>query len=314
MTLVPAHTYSIVARDPETEQLGVAVQSHYFNVGSIVTWAQAGVGVVATQSFAEISYGPLGLALLRAGKSAEQTLTGLLAADPQAQTRQVAMADAQGNVATHTGSKCIEAAGHRQGAGYSVQANLMARDTVWDAMAGAYEGAGGDLAERLMVALEAAEAEGGDIRGKQSAALLVVSGELMSNSWGGRIFDLRVDDHPEPLPELRRLLAIARAYKHADEAEQHLVAASESGDEEHIRLATEHFDRAVQLMPGLDANPEPLYWYAVSLTTAGKIEDALPLFRTVFASGEHWRELVPRLVKADLLPNDREVIAKIVGL
>jgi len=200
-----------VAHDPETGQLGVAVQSHYFCVGSIVPWAEAGVGAVATQSFAEISYGPLGLILMRAGKTPRQALDALLAVDPQAENRQVGMVDAKGNVAAHTGSKCIEEAGHREGKGYTVQANLMLNNTVWDAMAEAFEGTKADLADRLLAALFAAEAAGGDIRGKQSAALLVVGGERTGNGWGDRIFDLRVDDNRAPLDELQRLLKISRA-------------------------------------------------------------------------------------------------------
>jgi uncharacterized Ntn-hydrolase superfamily protein len=172
-----AHTYSIVARDPETGQLGVAVQSHWFSVGAIVPWAEAGVGAVATQSFVEPSYGPLGLALMRAGKSAPEALKSLLASDAQADVRQVAMIDAQGRVASHTGVYCIAAAGHRIGANYSAQANLMLKETVWDAMAKAFESAKGDLADRLLSALEAAQGEGGDIRGKQSAAIVVVTGK-----------------------------------------------------------------------------------------------------------------------------------------
>jgi uncharacterized Ntn-hydrolase superfamily protein len=305
--LRPVYTYSIVARDAQTNQLGVAVQSHYFSVGPIVPWAEAGVGAVATQSFVEVSYGPLGLAMMRAGRSPRQALDGLLAADPQAEVRQVAMVDAQGNVAAHTGGKCIQAAGHRTGDGYSVQANLMLRDTVWGAMANAYETAQGDLAERLMIALEAAEAEGGDIRGKQSAALLVVKGEPSGRPWSDRLFDLRVDDHPEPLPELRRILSIARAYRHADEAESALVTGSDD------ERAAREFERAVQLMPGLEANPEPLFWHAVALVTANKVDAALPIFSRVFATNPAWRELVPRLVPAGLLPDDEEVIRRVVS-
>jgi uncharacterized Ntn-hydrolase superfamily protein len=312
MTLIPAHTYSIVARDPETNQLGVAVQSHYFCVGGIVPWAEAGVGAVATQSFAEASYGPLGLEMMRAGKSAEQALTGLLASDPQAHTRQVAMVDIHGNTAAHTGHKCIEAAGHRQGAGYSVQANLMLKDTVWDAMAEAYEAAsrrpGADLAERLVQALEAAEAEGGDIRGKQSAALLVVTGEPTGRPWSDRLFDLRVDDHSDPLGELRRLLAISRAYRHGDRAERLLVEGT-AGD--NIEAAAQEFNKAAELMPDADANPELHYWHAVALANSGRVDDALPIFRKVFALDPAWRDLIPRLARADLLPGDQEIIDKI---
>src|ERR1700737_4704910 len=168
-------TYSIVARDKETGELGVAVQSHYFQVGPVVPWALAGVGAVATQSHVNHSYGPLGLDLMQAGYSAEQALAAVTAGDPQANVRQCAMVDAAGNVAAHTGSKCIPAAGHLTGDGFSVQANLMEKDTVWAAMADAYTTTDAPLAERMMAALDAAEAEGGDIRGQQSAAMLVVT-------------------------------------------------------------------------------------------------------------------------------------------
>jgi len=284
------------------------VQSHYFAVGPVVPWAEAGVGAVATQSFVEVSYGPLGLAMMRAGKSAEEALQGLLASDPRVDVRQVAMVDIHGNVAAHTGQKCIQAAGHRTGAGYSAQANLMLNDTVWGAMAEAYEGAEGDLAERLMVALEAAEAEGGDIRGKQSAALLVVTGTPTGKPWADKLFDLRVDDHPEPLPELRRILSIARSYRLSDEAETALVTGSQN--EETI---ADEYRRAFEMMPD-SSNPEIAYWQAVALTNSGKLDEALPIFAKVFAADPHWRDLTPRLVPAGLLVDDEEAIRRIVEL
>ncbi|MGH9856169.1 MAG: DUF1028 domain-containing protein, partial [Blastocatellia bacterium] len=215
-----AHTYSIVARDPDTGQLGVAVQSHWFSVGAIVPWAEAGIGAVATQSFVEPAYGPLGLALMRVGKSAPEALKSLLASDAQADVRQVAMIDAQGRIASHTGEHCIAAAGHRAGANYSAQANLMLKDTVWDAMAKAFENAKGDLADRLLAALEAAQIEGGDIRGKQSAAIVVVTGKPTGKPWADRIFDLRVEDHPEPVAELKRLVKLQRAYAHMNTGDE----------------------------------------------------------------------------------------------
>ena len=225
----PVHTYSIVARDPATGELGVAVQSHWFSVGSVVTWAEPGVGAVATQSFVEVSYGPLGLELMQAGKTAEQALAALLAADPHPQVRQVAMVDRHGNVAAHTGDSCIAAAGHQTGEQYSVQANLMERDTVWGAMARAYESAEGDLAERLMASLEAAEAEGGDIRGRQSAAILVVPAAGEGRPWRETVVDLRVEDHPRPLAELRRLLRVHRAYQHMNRGDERMAAEDMPG-------------------------------------------------------------------------------------
>ena len=206
-------TYSLVARDPDTGQLGVAVQTRAFGVGRAVPWALAGVGAVATQSFTEKSYGPLGLELLRAGRSAEQTLRGLVTADSEAEVRQVAIVDVKGRAAAHTGARCIAEAGHLVGDGYSVQANMMRSDEVWPAMATAFEAATGTLATRLLAALDAAEAAGGDFRGRQAAALLVVEAESRGKPWDERVSDLRVEDHADPVGELRRLLRLEEAYR-----------------------------------------------------------------------------------------------------
>ena len=304
-----ANTYSIVAYDPEGDQLGVAVQSHFFCVGSLAPWAEAGVGAVATQSYVEISYGPLGLEMMRAGKNAEQTLNGLLASDPQADTRQVAMVDTQGNVATHTGARCIAEAGHRQGQNYSVQANLMLKDTVWDAMAQAYEDSTGDLAERMLAAMEAAEAEGGDLRGKQSAALLVVSGQPAGTPWSGRVFDLRVDDNPEPLNELRRLVALSRAYIQAAKASQ--SHSQEPLDSTTLEAAAQQIQNVIQT-PELAGNLEPLFWYAVNLVSVGQVDAALPFFKQVFEEDPRWRELIPRLASVDYIPNQTALVEQIL--
>lgn len=303
------HTYSIVAYDPENEQLGMAVQSHYFCVGPIVGWAESGIGVVATQSDAEISYGPLGLAMMRAGKTAEQALQGLIAGDPRIDVRQVAMVDAKGNVATHTGKGCIAEAGHRQGAHYSVQANLMLKNTVWDAMAEAYESAQGDLADKMMVALEAAEAEAGDLRGKQSASLLVVSSRLTPAPWEERLVDLRVDDNPEPLKELRRLLTIHQAYSQAAAASKILI--DKDRDDKQYESANRQYQKAIQI-PEMAGNPELLFWYAFDLVTAERVEDALPLFKQVFDINPQWRDLVPRLVESGSMTNDPDLIEQIL--
>src|SRR5438552_4472358 len=208
----PVHTFSIIARDPATGELGVAVQSHWFSVGPIVPWVEAGVGAVATQSFVDPSYGKLGLDLMRAGKSAPEALKALIAGDAASDVRQVAMIDTQGRVAAHTGAKDIQAAGHKVGTNYSVQANLMLNDTVWPAMSRAFEAAKGDLADRMLAALDAAQAAGGDIRGRQSAALILVSGKPTGKAWVDRVFEVRVDDSTEPLKEVRRLVILQRAY------------------------------------------------------------------------------------------------------
>ncbi|HNU82737.1 MAG: DUF1028 domain-containing protein [Acidobacteria bacterium] len=297
-----AHTYSIVARDPVTGDLGVAVQSHWFQVGAMVAWAEAGVGAVATQSFVEPAYGPRGLAAMRAGRSAREALDDLLAADPQRAVRQVAMVDAAGRVAAWTGERCVAAAGHLTGEGFSVQANMMARDTVWAAMAKAYRETKGDLAARLLAALAAAEAEGGDIRGRQSAALLVVRAQPTGIPGHDTLVDLRVDDHPAPLVELARLLGVHRAYEEMNRGDE-AFAANE------VTRALAHYTRAQELAPEIVELP---FWQAVTLFAAGEEERALPIFARVFAAEERWRELVRRLPAAGLLPDDPEKLEKIL--
>jgi uncharacterized Ntn-hydrolase superfamily protein len=301
--LRPVHTYSIVARDAETGQLGVAVQSHWFSVGGVVTWAEPGVGAVATQSFSLKSYGPLGLELMRSGMSADAALTALLAGDAHADVRQVGMVDAQGNVANHTGENSIRAFCNIEGEGFAVQANLMGPDTVCTAMAAAYRAAQGDLAARMMAALEAAQAEGGDIRGQQSAALLVVSGDRTQPAWSGRIFDLRVEDHRRPLEELSRLLALARAYNLMTEGDDAVAA----GD---MATARARYAAAMELAPN---NHEMMFWTAVTMAGAGQVDEAMPLFRRAFRLHPPWRELVTRLPEAGLLPDDPALMNRILG-
>lgn len=300
--LHPVNTYSIVAYDTVTGQFGAAVQSHWFKVADVI-WLEPGVGAVATQSLVEFSYGPLGLEMMKNGKSAELALEGLLVSDPQNAVRQVAMIDSNLVIAAHTGDKCIAEAGHRIGANYSVQANLMEKATVWDAMAVAFESAEGDLADKMMAALEAAQAEKGDIRGKQSAAMVVVSGEPTGRPWVDRIVDIRVDDSPEPLKELRRLLNITRAYDHMNKGDEYIAVND-------FENANKEYAAAAELAPG---NAEILFWHAATLVTAGEVDRSLPLFKQVFEMDENWRVLIPRLVKADLLPDDDEIINKIVA-
>ncbi|GBD33445.1 hypothetical protein HRbin33_02436 [bacterium HR33] len=300
----PVHTYSIVAVDTVTGEIGAAVQSHWFSVGSIVTWAEPGVGAVATQSFVEPAYGPRGLALMRSGLSAPAALAALLAADPDSQVRQVAMIDARGRVAAHTGSRNIPAAGHYIGRGYSVQANLMRSAEVWPAMARAFEQAGGDLAGRLLAALEAGERAGGDIRGRQSAALVVVSGDRSRPGWE-KIYDLRVEDSPEPLAELRRLLRVARAYRAATEGDNYITAGQ-------VDSAMAAYSRAAALLPDSATNGELVYWQAVTLAGLGREEEAIPLFRRAFAQDTSWIELLRRLPAAGLLPQDSVLIERII--
>lgn len=296
---LPVHTYSIVARDPQTGELGVAVQSHYFSVGSVVPWAEAGVGAVATQSFVEVSYGPLGLELMKAGKTAPQALEALLASDEARDVRQVAMIDADGNVAAHSGKKCIADAGHISGKNYSVQANLMANDKIWPAMSQAFENSKGTLAERMLAALEAAQKAGGDIRGEQSAAMVIVSGKKTGVWWKDRLLDLRVEDNPHPLQEMRRLLQIHEAYRHEDRGDNFVA-------EKNLPAALKEYEAAAQLAPD---NNELLFWYAVGAYTAGDEKKALELFKEVFDRDPRWLQLVDRLPASDLLP--AEAVEKI---
>jgi uncharacterized Ntn-hydrolase superfamily protein len=299
----PVATYSIVARDPKTGDLGVAVQSHWFSVGSVVPWAESGVGAVATQSFVKVSYGPQGLALMRLGKSAPDTLASLLAQDDAREVRQVAMVDASGRVATHTGARCIQAAGHHGGAGYSVQANLMENDTVWPAMAKAFESAEGELAERMLAALEAAQREGGDIRGRQSAAMLVVRAKSSGHPWDDRLVDLRVEDHPDPLGELARLLKLAHAYDHMNQGDLRV----EKGD---VDGAMREYSAARELAP---ACYEMSFWAGITMASAGRLEEAVPLVQRSFEGEPRLRKLVPRLPAAGLLPDKPEVIERLTS-
>jgi uncharacterized Ntn-hydrolase superfamily protein len=299
----PIHTYSIVARDPDNGQLGVAVQSHWFSVGPLVPWIEAGVGAVATQSFVEVSYGPLGLDLMRAGKSAPQALKALVEIDPKREVRQVAMIDSQGRVAAHTGKSCIIEAGHFKGTQFSVQANLMLKNTVWKAMAEAYQSTKGDLIERLMAALEAAEKEGGDIRGRQSAAIIVVSGQPTGQLWRDRIIDLRVEDHPDPIEELKRLVKVHRAYEHMNKGDEYLA-------QEDVEAALKEYSAAEQLTPD---NMEMVFWHAVTMASSNRVEESLPLFKKVFKADYNWAVLLPRLPKSGLLPDKPELVKKILS-
>jgi uncharacterized Ntn-hydrolase superfamily protein len=297
------HTYSIVARDPATGEMGVAVQSHWFSVGSIVTWGEAGVGVVATQSLVDPAYGPKGLDLMRQGVPAPKALAQLVAADAGRTGRQVAMLDATGAVDAYTGSHAIAAAGHHVGAQYSVQANMMGKPTVWPAMAKAFEAATGSLADRLIAALEAAEREGGDIRGRQSAAILVVKAKGSGRPWAGadRVFDLRVEDHPQPVAELKRLVRLQNAYTHANRGDELMT-------EKKVEAALTEYAASARIAPEIVELP---FWQAVTLASIGKEAEAEPIFRAVFAKEPVWADLLERLPAAGLFPDDKALIARI---
>jgi len=275
-------TYSIVARDPETGELGVAVQSRAFNTGAVVPWAAPGVGVVATQSYTEVSYGPLGLELLRARKSPEQALAQLVAADDDSAYRQVAILDAAGSVAVHVGEACIPAAGFAVGDGFSAQANMVDSERVWQSMAEAFQHSEGPLAERLLAALDAAEAAGGDWRGRQAGGILVVGPE--GQPWE-RDVDLRVDDHADPLGELRRLLRLRRAYQSMR------GPPGPSADD-------------LDALPELDRRLAAIF----GATATGRVDEARGLFRPLLEEEPRWGDFVRTLADRDLLPHAAELL------
>jgi uncharacterized Ntn-hydrolase superfamily protein len=290
-------TYSIVARDPATGELGVAVQSHWFSVGPIVPWAEPGVGAVATQANVQPSYGPLGLDLMRSGASAGEALERLVAEDSGSAGRQVAVIDASGRVAVHTGASAIPFAGHTTGDGVSCQANMMASETVWPAMLATYQQTDGSLTRRLLAALDAAEREGGDIRGRQSAAILVVpaSGE----GWQSLV-SLRVEDHPEPLVELRRLVDLHDAYTLASQADD---CINEGRHDDAARL----FDRARSLAPD---NHELLFWAGLGAAHAGDVQRGAADVRAAIELQPGWRELLERM-PPEVAPSAQAVLEQL---
>lgn len=287
-----AHTFSIVARDSKTGEMGVAVQSHWFSVGTSVSWGEGGVGVVATQSFVNKSFGPRGLDLLKNGNSPEAALKILLADDEGRDVRQVAILDKDGKVATHTGKNCIAYADHKNGDNFSVQANMMLNDKVIPAMEKAWiENEQLPLAERLVTVLKAAQSVGGDIRGKQSAALLVVSAESSQKPWDERLIDLRVDDHKDPIIELDRLLKTFRAYEHMNKGDLYV-------EQNEMQKAMDEYGAAMKMFP---ENLEMQYWTAITLASNKKIEEAITMLQKIYKKEPHWRELTKRLPRVGLL-------------
>jgi uncharacterized Ntn-hydrolase superfamily protein len=273
-------TYSIVARDPQTGRFGIAVQSHYLGVGPVVPWLEAGVGAVATQASVNVSFGPIGLELLRAGRAAEAVVAALLASDDHPEVRQLGVVDASGRAAAHTGAECIPACGHLVGDGFTAQGNLLESDTCWPAMAAAYQAAltaGEPLVERLLRAMEAAEAEGGDVRGRQSAAIMVVDAVVHPAPWRGRLMDLRIEDHPDPVPELRRIVTLQLAYNLLDDEGE----AAASG-----RDVSERYAEARHIAP--DAY-ELVFWRALELATGGDVEAGRRELAVAVTADPHWR-------------------------
>jgi uncharacterized Ntn-hydrolase superfamily protein len=295
--------YSIVARDPTTGELGVAVQSHWFSIGALVPWTEAGVGAIASQGFSDGSYGVYGLDQMRAGRSAPEVLDRLLSGDVGRERRQVAMVDAEGRVAAHTGAGCFRETGHVVGDGFAVVASMARSDAVWKEMVPAFESAGGNLAGRLLAALDAAEAAGGELRGKRSAALIVVPGASSGKPWLDRVYDLRVEDHPEPLLELRRLVQLQTAYNLMGAGQ----AALEKGD---LEAALAACVEAGAMFPD---NAEMVFWPALVVVLAGRLEEALPLFRKAFRLQPSWVETTRRLPAIGLLPDDPVLLARIVS-
>jgi len=300
-----AHTFSIVARDTATGEMAVSVQSHWFSVGTIVSWGKSGVGVVATQSFVNPAYGPNGLKLMLEGRSAEEALQVLVAADRGREYRQVAFLDVSGNVSAYTGEKCISSAFHVIGENYAVQANMMLNDDVIPAMSRAFvENSNLPLAERVLEAMHAAQAAGGDIRGKQSAALIVVGPDPEEEPWMDKKIDLRVEDHQEPLRELDRLLRVHRAYGHMNRGD----LAIEHKD---METALQEYGAAEAMFP---RNLEMKYWKAVALANNGRMTEALPIFKTVFSRDKNWKELTRRLPASELLTVSEEELETILDL
>jgi uncharacterized Ntn-hydrolase superfamily protein len=282
-------TYSIAARDPLTGRFGVAVQSHAYTVGPIVPWLEAGVGAIATQAFVNIGFGPIGLEMLRNGWSAEKVIAALVAGDETPEQRQIGVVDRLGRAAAYTGSACVPAAGHVVGGGFTVQGNLLERDEVWQSMAPAYEAALAEklpFSERLLRTLEAAEAQGGDVRGRQSAAIVIVDAELGSTRWQSLNMDLRVEDHDQPVPELRRLVNLWEAQALLDEKGD----AAKAGMSE-----AERYKEARRRAPDFW---ELAFWAAVELAKRGDLETARQEMRAAIAADSRWKTTLEHMARS----------------
>jgi uncharacterized Ntn-hydrolase superfamily protein len=291
-------TYSIIGRDPAAGEIGIAVQSRWFNAGQDVAWIEPGVGAVCTQAMAEPAYGQRGLELVRAGRTPEEALATLVSEDPERDVRQVAIADLGGRVAQHTGAACVAAAGHTTGADCCAQGNMLASERCWEAMVDAFENTGGALADRLLAALDAAEREGGDARGRQAARLFVSRAESTGIPWQDRVFDLQVVDHPEPLSELRRLVNVKRAYDHLGRAFE--LARSDAG------AAADEADAAHELAP---ADDQIAFWRAMMLAGAGRLDEAVGAFAEAVRAHPGWPDYLRNCVAAGLVPPQAQALA-----
>ncbi|MGB9760452.1 MAG: DUF1028 domain-containing protein [Thermoproteota archaeon] len=298
----PTSTYSIIAIDKEEGLMGVAVQSHWFSVGSVVPWAEAGVGVIATQSVAEMSYGTLGLLLMKNGKTPEQALNALRTIDPNPEVRQVAMLSADGKIAAYTGKNCIPEAGHIVGENFSAQANLMRSKEVWPAMASAFSKTKGNLVERMLAALEAAEYAGGDVRGRQSAAIVVVRTKASSEPWKDKVVDLRVEDHPDPVRELKRLVRIHKAYEHANKGDE-LMAAGR------VSEAMKEYEQASKEAPEIE---ELKFWQAVAMLNHGMVREAKEMLNNIFNINKDWKQVLRTLPKVGFLSVDEQTLNSVL--
>ncbi|MCA1436391.1 DUF1028 domain-containing protein [Bradyrhizobium sp. BRP20] len=293
-------TYSIVARDSVTGELGVASQSHYFALGRVVPFARAGVGVVATQSFVDPAYGPNGLDLMASGVSAPMALTSLLAKDEDRELRQVAFLDAAGGKAMFTGDRCVPHRAQLEASNVVVLGNMLASDAVVPAMLAAYEDTAGPLLDRMLAAMDAAEAAGGDARGRMSAALLVVSAEIAPAPWANRLIDVRVDDHPEPLAELRRLTKLSQAHTifGASVFTPGLLSGETAATGPQLAEALRMLTDAQGLI-GFD--PEPTFWKGVLLIRAGEIASGRRLVAAIVAARPQYRAFVDGLYAVGIL-------------
>jgi uncharacterized Ntn-hydrolase superfamily protein len=300
----PISTYSIVALDRKNNQMGVAVQSHWFSVGSVVPWAESGVGVVAVQSMASPSYGVLGLSMMRQGESPRKVLDILAKQDISPGGRQVAMINVKGELAVDTGPDCLPEAGHYVGHDFSTQANLMRNDKVWKSMAESFESSEGELATRLLFALKSGQDAGGDIRGMQSAAILVVKTFPSGKSWEDKILELRVEDHPQPLKELERLMRLHKAYVHANRGDA-LSAMKKSAE------AFVEYDLSVKMAPEVD---ELKFWKAVTLAANGRVNESIPIFRDAFKLNPDWKIFLKKLVNNSLYPITEEMYSKVTSV